>query len=757
MATPHPAEPAAGGVPRTGVRAAPARPWLAQPAPWLRRGWWRGWRLRVLGSVALVLALLALALVQRVADEPQWAAQWRADDAGRLVLHAAADPALRPYRGQPVLALLEPDGRRQRLDALLLHVDDRWLPDGAARASHRAQHRAWRAALAAGALTLEFADGAVVTLPVQRRGLGGLWPGFWLLGGAALVLALAGTAAVLAQPLTVATAARVAPFLVLAGAQALQLLGHAAAAVPGPTAALGANTGLGALHAGLDLVTAAAAVHGAALHPRTHRHAGAIAAAAWALAGAVIVVAANGVAGGWWWTQAAVLLLGAAAVALLHAGRQRPAHPLAQVLQRLTLVALASFLLLAATAVALRAAPAAALVLPQVAAPAWHLLVAALLLSLPLLPLTRAPLRHLALIAGITATAVCLEALLRGAVGLTPAAAMTAAIVLALSAFVLLQPWLRAPLAGLRPAQAEHLFDHLLRAARNTEDDPQLASQSLRTLLEQVFEPAEVTHTRHTPRSTRIFGAGSTLVVPLAARDGEREPPGALVLRYAQQGRRLFGADDARLADRAAAQLQRATHYGEAVERGRSEERVRLAQDLHDDIGARLLTLMYRASDPQVEDYLRQTLKDLKTLTRGLAADGRRLSEAAAEWKSDLGQRLEAVHCVLRWSLTADEDPELGVVQWSALTRLLRELVSNVIAHAAATQVEVELNVARGRLTLVVSDDGCGGDPAGWSPGLGVSGVRKRVRQLGGQVAWRQRTPHGIDCRVELPLRPPEA
>jgi signal transduction histidine kinase len=754
MAAPPPPAAPADDIAVTGeARAASARQRLAQPTHWLHRSWWRGWRSRVLVIVALALALVALIQVQRVAGEPQAAAQWRADDAGRLVLQAAPDPALRPYRGQPVLALLGPDGRRQPLDALLLHADDRWLPDGTARASQRAQHRAWRAALARGGVTLELADGTQATLPVQPRGLAGLGPGFWLLGAAALVLALAGTAAVLAQPLGAATAARVAPFLVLAWAQAVQLLGHAAAAVPGPTAALGASSGLGALHAGLDLVTAAAVVHGAALHPRAHRHAGAITAAAWALAGALIVASANGAtAGGWWATQTAVLALGGAAVALLHAGRQRPVHPLGQVLQRLTLVALASFLLLAVTAVALRAAPGAALALPQVAAPAWHLLVAALLLSLPLLPRTRAPLRHLALVAGVVATAVCFDALLRGSTGLTPAAAMAAAVALAVMVLLALQPWLRAPLAGLRPAQAERLFDHLLRAARDTEDDPQLASQSLRTLLEQVFEPAEVSYTRHTPRATRIFGAGSTLVVPLAARAGQHRPPGAIVLRYAQQGRRLFGADDARLADRAAAQLQRATRYGDAVELGRSEERTRLAQDLHDDIGARLLTLMYRASDPQVEDYLRQTLKDLKTLTRGLAAGSRRLSDAAAEWKSDLGQRLEAAHCTLRWSLAADADPELGVVPWSALTRLLRELVSNVIAHAGATLVEVELGVERGRLTLVVADDGHGSDPAGWSPGLGVSGVRKRVRQLGGQVAWAQRSPHGIVCRVELRL-----
>ena len=41
--------------------------------------------------------------------------------------------------------------------------------------------------------------------------------------------------------------------------------------------------------------------------------------------------------------------------------------------------------------------------------------------------------------------------------------------------------------------------------------------------------------------------------------------------------------------------------------------------------------------------------------------------------------------------------------------------------------------------------------PQGWSHGLGLGGVRKRVKQLGGQVAWRERSPRGIECELEVP------
>jgi signal transduction histidine kinase len=224
-----------------------------------------------------------------------------------------------------------------------------------------------------------------------------------------------------------------------------------------------------------------------------------------------------------------------------------------------------------------------------------------------------------------------------------------------------------------------------------------------------------------------------------------------LVLRFSQRGRRLFTQEDARLADRIVEQLKRAVAFDQAVERGRSEERSRIAQDLHDDIGARLLTLMYQAHSPEEEDYIRHTLQDLKTLTRGLAAHSHRLSHAAGEWKVDAQSRLQLAHIALDWQTHFDRDAELSVVQWSALTRVLRELVSNAIAHAQATQLSVSLRLSDDRLQLVVRDDGRGRNPQAWAHGLGLGGVRKRVKQLGGEVEWREAQPAGIECTVVFP------
>ena len=101
--------------------------------------------------------------------------------------------------------------------------------------------------------------------------------------------------------------------------------------------------------------------------------------------------------------------------------------------------------------------------------------------------------------------------------------------------------------------------------------------------------------------------------------------------------------------------------------------------------------------------------------------------------------------------MRADQDVDLSMVQWSALTRILRELVSNAISHAQARQLRVNLTLGGALLTLRVSDDGLGRAPAQWSHGLGLGGVRKRVKQLDGQVSWRELSPQGICCEVVVP------
>jgi signal transduction histidine kinase len=445
-------------------------------------------------------------------------------------------------------------------------------------------------------------------------------------------------------------------------------------------------------------------------------------------------------------------VLGLAAIALASWSYRIEPHPFAVVMRRFAAVSVGAWIALTVAIAAAASRPVVQHHIASIGPVIWVVFFAALLAIVPFLSRSQQVLREFALLAGVSVIATSLDLLFVVVLSLGQFASLTLSLFIALGAYVGTRQWLVNQLRGGGMVTAERMFEQLYRIARAIEVDPEQLPTRLARLLRDLFEPLEVVFVTRPAQASRVVADGSTLVVPvpdlgvpLAA-----DAPRAIAVRFAQRGRRLFTRDDARLTDRVVEQLSRAVAHDRAVEKGRSEERARLAQDLHDDIGARLLTLMYKAPSPEMEEYVRHTLQDLKTLTRGLAAPSHRLSHAVAEWKADIAQRLAAANCELGWSASFDQDVVLSVVQWSALTRVLRELVSNTIAHAQATRVDIHIGLQNDRLEVVVADNGIGREPRNWSHGLGLGGVRKRVKQLGGEVDWRENVDRGISCRVQV-------
>ncbi|MEY4429608.1 MAG: hypothetical protein RLZZ182_2297, partial [Pseudomonadota bacterium] len=357
------------------------------------------------------------------------------------------------------------------------------------------------------------------------------------------------------------------------------------------------------------------------------------------------------------------------------------------------------------------------------------------------------------LLAASSTVAASLDLLFVAAFSLGQFTSMTMSLFLSFGLYLSLRRWVLSQLLNRDSLSTERLFERLYRIARELERQPRKVHELMARLMRELFDPLEAAVVQGHIPSTLVRGNGGLMLVRLPVCPADIGTPAqhqVLVLRHAGRGQRLFTSEDARLATRIIDQLQRVLSFDQAVEQGRSEERTRIAQDLHDDIGARLLTLMYQAPNPDIEEYIRHTLQDLKTLTRGLSVQGHTLSDAASEWKRDISHRLGAARAELDWSLQLDEDMDLSVVQWSALTRILRELVNNTLAHAKARKVRIRITLQEDVLELCVEDDGLGRHPETWSHGLGLGGVRKRAKQLGGTVRWSENTPVGIRCEVRV-------
>ena len=89
-----------------------------------------------------------------------------------------------------------------------------------------------------------------------------------------------------------------------------------------------------------------------------------------------------------------------------------------------------------------------------------------------------------------------------------------------------------------------------------------------------------------------------------------------------------------------------------------------------------------------------------------------------------------------------------------AAYRIVTEAVTNVLRHAGAHRCEVRIR-AGPDLTLHVCDDGAG-MPEGWRAGVGITAMRERVAQLGGQLAIEPGGPRGTRITARLPLGRPE-
>lgn len=185
-------------------------------------------------------------------------------------------------------------------------------------------------------------------------------------------------------------------------------------------------------------------------------------------------------------------------------------------------------------------------------------------------------------------------------------------------------------------------------------------------------------------------------------------------------------------------------------------ERERIYRDLHDDLGAKLLQLIYAAPTADVADQARALLADLRdVVTRSRGTPGS-LLEVLGGIRAEAEQRLRATGHRLDWQQAEPlPDPELDHGHALHLHRIVREALSNIVRHAQASGVRVRVAASPAQLRLEISDDGVGLlAPA--SGGSGTAGMAARARALDGEISWRPASIGGTKVLLNVPL-PPEA
>jgi len=299
------------------------------------------------------------------------------------------------------------------------------------------------------------------------------------------------------------------------------------------------------------------------------------------------------------------------------------------------------------------------------------------------------------------------------------------------------------------------------------------------TLVEQVLREgrtrraADLTGTLTETLGDVPAGDDAALFIPLSVRATRM---GVLVAAEESVDGRPVGADDVRLLEALAATAATAVHTARSVASDRlrhsietsERERQRWARELHDETlqglgGLRvLLSSGLRGSGEDLSDAARRAVAQIGEEIRNLRALITELRPAALDELGlvpaieTLAQRTattEGLTLETNIDLRLEGETRLEPEVESAVYRLAQEALTNVVKHARANRVEMNLTREDSAVVLTVSDDGIGFDPDGSGPGFGLIGMRERVSLTGGRLEIESQGGAGTTLRATLPVR----
>jgi signal transduction histidine kinase len=210
---------------------------------------------------------------------------------------------------------------------------------------------------------------------------------------------------------------------------------------------------------------------------------------------------------------------------------------------------------------------------------------------------------------------------------------------------------------------------------------------------------------------------------------------------------------------------------GEAARRAAADERLRIAQDLHDVVAHSLGVIAVQAGvgahvideDP---GEARKALENISRTSRSSLAEVRALlgllrsddgaALAPAPGLADLARLAEDIRDAgLDVELDADGVGGLPAGVELAAYRIVQEALTNALRHAHANHATVRLDATSGALRIAVSDDGGGrGTGAGAAGGHGLVGMRERVAAYGGSLTAGPSHSGGFRVDACVPLGP---
>ncbi|MDX1490359.1 MAG: hypothetical protein R3332_03675 [Pseudohongiellaceae bacterium] len=193
---------------------------------------------------------------------------------------------------------------------------------------------------------------------------------------------------------------------------------------------------------------------------------------------------------------------------------------------------------------------------------------------------------------------------------------------------------------------------------------------------------------------------------------------------------------------------RRALELSQAAEK----ERLKIYRDLHDDVGSKLLSIIHADRDNKFSSMARGALESLRHAVSKVNNPDQPIANFIQDIQEETELRLSGSGHQVSWT-NHSEAPELIIPSTIAfnLNRILKEVVSNIIRHANAQEVAVDLHFDRSNWYILIQDDGKGFDPFG-PMGNGVANMRSRAKEIGTQLNIESNFDTGTRISAKISL-----
>ncbi len=197
--------------------------------------------------------------------------------------------------------------------------------------------------------------------------------------------------------------------------------------------------------------------------------------------------------------------------------------------------------------------------------------------------------------------------------------------------------------------------------------------------------------------------------------------------------------------------------------------RTRIATDLHDDIGANLtrISILSEVAKQQgangdspvsgslqsIAEIARESVASMSDIVWAINPERDSLRDLTRKMRQHAEEVFTLRDIELKFTAPdAARDLKLDAHVRRDLYLVFKETVNNAARHSGCARVEIEMRVEEARLTLTISDDGRGFDPAARTEGNGLLSMRRRAAALAGELILESRVGVGARVRLTIPL-----